>query len=323
MYYNGSAAGSSSSSSFVSMNDSTYEEQITNEVLYGSQYNNNNYNTSGSGESYSKQFEQINQLVLRPVLASIVVTILSLFVFGWLIHKEYNDDLTPRASNLPKSALKNALLYYQQHNSHSNSSPAWKRLTSFYPVAFVCWSYQLTYQQCLTGIPGTGTRNQGWDGPRLKLNLDGIILLKFHTLLFKISVVVGVLCTVVLLPIYATAGCGKHDFETFGLGTCLPVVNTTGLAKTTFAHIPAKQYSNNCNMTGNEQYINSTIFSEVFQNILTVSGDLITGHFSLAYTTNTDDDTYDNIEATCADADTGVPLVIKNMASYVWVRNQT
>ena len=76
-------------------------------------------------------------------------------------------------------------------------------------------------------------------------------------------------------------------------------------------------------MTGNEQYINSTIFSEVFQNILTVSGDLITGHFSMAYTTNTDDDAYDNIEATCADADTGVPLVIINMASYVWVRNQT
>jgi len=327
MYYNGSAAATGASFSsddfYYVMNGSWDEQQIANEIMYGS-----SSSSSGSSSSSSNNWlfqDQITKIVLQPVLASIFVTVVSLLIFGWLIHKEYNDELTPRASNLPKRALKNALLHF---TSHPRIRHNWclHTLASFYPIAYLLWSYNLTYKQCLEGIPGTGTRNDGWDGPPLKVNLDGIVLLKFHTLLFKISVVVGALCTFVLLPIYATAGCGTQDLETFGIGTCLPVVNTTSLAKTTILHIPAKEFSNNCNMTGNEQYINSTVFSEVFNNIIGVSGDVLSGQISMDYYNkynSGDDDDVSNLVLKCADDATNTPLIQYSMASQVWVPNQT
>ena len=32
----------------------------------------------------------------------------------------------------------------------------------------------------LKGVPGTGTRKNGMEGSMLKVNLDGIVLLRFH-----------------------------------------------------------------------------------------------------------------------------------------------
>ena len=57
----------------------------------------------------------------------------------------------------------------------------------------------------LQGIEGTGTRDDGWTGPTLKMNLDGIILLKYHYLLFKISLFTTIICCGILLPTYTTS----------------------------------------------------------------------------------------------------------------------
>lgn len=45
---------------------------------------------------------------------------------------------------------------------------------------WIFWVMGLSYEQLLEGVRGTGTRNGGMDGSMLRINLDGIILLRFH-----------------------------------------------------------------------------------------------------------------------------------------------
>lgn len=42
------------------------------------------------------------------------------------------------------------------------------------------WTLGLTYDTMLGGVPGTGTRNNGLSGQMLRVNLDHIVLLRFH-----------------------------------------------------------------------------------------------------------------------------------------------
>lgn len=45
---------------------------------------------------------------------------------------------------------------------------------------WIPWTLSLSYDQLLQGVPGTGTRKDGMEGTNLRVNLDGIILLRFH-----------------------------------------------------------------------------------------------------------------------------------------------
>jgi hypothetical protein len=45
---------------------------------------------------------------------------------------------------------------------------------------WISWCNNLTYDQLLRGVPGTGTRKGGLQGSLLKVNLDGIVLLRYH-----------------------------------------------------------------------------------------------------------------------------------------------
>ncbi len=45
---------------------------------------------------------------------------------------------------------------------------------------WIPWTLSLSYEQLLQGVPGTGTRKNGMEGSMLKVNLDGIVLLRFH-----------------------------------------------------------------------------------------------------------------------------------------------
>jgi len=175
--------------------------------------------------------------------------------FGLAIHFDWVEDLSPRAANRPKSVMKNSLLRGIPNHKHRDKF-------YFYPIAWLIWSYKLTYRDCLLGIPGTGTRKNGWEGPLLKTNLDAVILLKFHTLLFKIAVLVAVLCTVIILPVNYTAGCNS---ETLGVGTCtLHEAQSVGFVRTTIAHVPDKIYNNNDNATPEDLEISaSSILSAI------------------------------------------------------------
>jgi hypothetical protein len=53
---------------------------------------------------------------------------------------------------------------------------------------WIPWTLSLSYDQLLNGVPGTGTRKGGMEGSLLKVNLDGIILLRFHGELFIIII---------------------------------------------------------------------------------------------------------------------------------------
>jgi hypothetical protein len=63
-------------------------------------------------------------------------------------------------------------------------------------------------------------------------------MLRFHTLLFKVAVLVAFLCTFVILPVNLTAGC---DANSFGEGTCAQrEMSSTLWRRTTIANIPDK-----------------------------------------------------------------------------------
>lgn len=151
-----------------------------------------------------------------------VVASVSCVLFGLAVWLGYNDKVAPRTWSRPPEILKNIL-----------RQP--------YAFSWIFWSFQQTYPRLMDGIPGTGTRQKGWKGPKLKVNLDGIIMLKYHVLLFKVALVATALCILVVLPVTRTAEC---DVELVGIGTCRSLQNLTDFERTTIAHIPPQEYNN-------------------------------------------------------------------------------
>ena len=155
----------------------------------------------------------------------------SLVFFGFAIYRGYESELCPRVANRPPNVVKNAMFY---------NLPKWMKNnpTFWYPVAWLGWAFHLTYRECHKGIPGTGTRKDGTEGPLLKCNLDGVILMRYQTLFFKVGVLVFVLCAFVILPINITATC---NVEIFGVGTCAQrLVDDSFFRGTTINNIPDK-----------------------------------------------------------------------------------
>ena len=138
---------------------------------------------------------QLNQIIWSNITWG-ACGMVFLALFGIAIQLEWNSQLTPKVWNRPRSALKNVL------KGHSIFG-CW----NFYPVTWFLWARSLTYPAAMEGIPGTGTRDDGWTGPTLKMNLDGVILLKYHRMLFKIALLATLLCCGVLLPTYTSSVC--------------------------------------------------------------------------------------------------------------------
>ncbi|KAG7350665.1 protein of unknown function DUF221-domain containing protein [Nitzschia inconspicua] len=137
--------------------------------------------------------------------------------FSMAVQCEANGLLAPRTYARPKQVLKNIL----------------KRPFS---LRWISWALNLTYLEMLQGIPGTGTRNKGWSGLKLKANLDGIVLLKYHSLCLKVSIFATLLCLTIILPIYKTATCNP---DISGMTMCSNMTRLTDFENTTLAHIPA------------------------------------------------------------------------------------
>jgi hypothetical protein len=51
---------------------------------------------------------------------------------------------------------------------------------------WIPWTLSLSYDTLLNGVPGTGTRKEGMAGSLLKVNMDGIILLRYHGELLRL-----------------------------------------------------------------------------------------------------------------------------------------
>jgi hypothetical protein len=167
-------------------------------------------------------------------------------LFDVAVRFEWNSQLAPRSTNRPRLVIKNALLSSlsssllqststtttttttttnKQTKKYVGGGVSWFSSFHWYPLSFIVWATRLTYRRGLQGIPGTGSRNNGWAGPTLKWNLDGVILLKYHRMLMKISLLATLLCLLVLLPAFSTAEC---DPQLLGLRTCQAVWNLTG-----------------------------------------------------------------------------------------------
>lgn len=151
----------------------------------------------------------------NAALCSIVGT-LALALFSLAVRFGKNGQLAPRTWSRPKEVLKNVL-----------KKP--------YGLSWIPWTLNLTYQQMLEGIPGTGTRNKGKQGTLLKCNLDGIVIIKFHSLLFKVAILASILCCVVILPLNLTAPC---YIEQSGAEMCKNITQLDNYGATTIANIP-------------------------------------------------------------------------------------
>jgi len=159
--------------------------------------------------SEDSEFDNLSSTLVSPMIVGIGMLSACMVFFALVIHFEWIEDLAPRVANRPKAVIKNAITH--------NIAEKYKNKIYIYPIAWILWAYHLTYKQCIIGIPGTGTRKKGWEGPLLKLNLDAVVLLKFNTLLFKISLLAAFLCVFILIPINLTADC---EDAVLGIGTC-------------------------------------------------------------------------------------------------------
>ena len=186
--------------------------------------------------------QTISEVVGTPLYLGLACVGVSMICFSIAVHCDWIEELAPRAANRPRMIMRNAI----QHGLPEK----FKNKLFIYPFALMHWSYNLTYKELLRGIPGTGTRKNGEEGPLLKVNLDGVIWLRFETLLFKIGLLVAILCTFVLIPINQTATC---DREIFGNGTCAYHDSLSGFARTTIAHIPVKVVGNDFEKIQNER----------------------------------------------------------------------
>lgn len=103
---------------------------------------------------------------------------------------------------------------------------------------------QLTYATMLAGVPGTGTRDGGLSGALLKVNLDGIVLLRFHHLCLRVCTLATFLYLLVVLPLYATAQCSKQtvffegDNQTDLQSVECQESNLTDYQRLTLANVP-------------------------------------------------------------------------------------
>ena len=139
------------------------------------------------------------------------------------------DYIAPRCTARPRATI---------YNPSKDAPESQKRGNPY--LGWIAWCNALSYEVLLKGVPGTGTRNQGLDGILLKVNLDGIVLLRFQALCLKIVILINFLTLVVILPLNITARCTYEQYQgaTVGCFEQSDEYNLTNYEITTLANIP-------------------------------------------------------------------------------------
>jgi hypothetical protein len=166
-------------------------------------------------------------VVFNLAVGSVVCTV-SLVAFSAAVHFGFNSQLAPRTWARPKDVIKNVL-----------PSP--------YGLRWVPWALSLSYKEMLEGIPGTGTRSNGWSGAMLKCNLDDIVVIKFHALCLRVAIFATILCLVITLPLNYTAPC---DPLRQGVSVCANITDLTNFEQTTLANIPPMELASSSGVEG-------------------------------------------------------------------------
>ena len=127
------------------------------------------------------------------------ITALSLACFAVAVRARH-PYIAPRCTARPKNVIYNP---NPQHSCHDRGSPM---------LGWIGWTLGLTYDTMLRGVPGTGTREDGMSGMLLRVKLDGIVLLRFHTMAMKVAGLATVLLLSIILPAYTTGQCHSRSF---------------------------------------------------------------------------------------------------------------
>jgi len=143
------------------------------------------------------------------------VVLLCSFLFFGLAVRNRNTNIAPRCAARNPNVIFNPdskLPSEDQVNGDNNviSSQLSKEEIQYKGSAYfgwIPWCLNLSYDAMIKGIPGTGTRNGGMGGHLLKVNLDAIILIRFHEMCLKITCLATVLCLFLILPLNITARC--------------------------------------------------------------------------------------------------------------------
>ena len=116
------------------------------------------------------------------------------FVAFEIALRRQSTNIAPRCSARPRNTIHNGFAqeYLPDHAQHRCGGN------------WIKWVMTLDYNTLLTGVPGTGTRNDGLSGSLLHVTLDSIVLLRFHALGRKLTTLATVLCIGLLLPLYVT-----------------------------------------------------------------------------------------------------------------------
>lgn len=122
------------------------------------------------------------------------VGVVSIAAFGVAVTRR-STLVAPKATARPKNVIYNP---YPSDDSQKRGN-AW--------LGWIPWTLGLTYDTMLKGVPGTGTREDGLSGSMLRLNLDGIVLLRFHAFCRRVVLFATFLFVVLLLPIFFTSQC--------------------------------------------------------------------------------------------------------------------
>ena len=146
--------------------------------------------------------------------------------FGLAIRFGFNDKIAPRTWARPANVIRNVF------SDEKSSKHQW----TCFAFRWIPWSLGLSYQDMMNGIKGTGTRSNGYSGKRLKCNLDGIVLVRYHALCLRVATLATVLCLCLVMPLNITATCDKNDVH---MNHCNSTMHLTNFERTTLAHIPS------------------------------------------------------------------------------------
>lgn len=96
------------------------------------------------------------------------IGVVSLFLFGIAVRRRHTN-IAPRCTARPADTI---FAFNTEHHKVQDRGNAF--------TGWILWTLKLSYDTMLRGVPGTGTRANGMKGKMLDVNLDGIILLRFH-----------------------------------------------------------------------------------------------------------------------------------------------
>jgi len=174
------------------------------------------------------------------IIVGLVVFIACFLFFGYGVKKNLRE-ISPRCAARPPESVYNP----------DPKDPSQERGNPYF--GWMKWVMSLSYETMLRGVPGTGTRGNGLEGQMLNVNLDQIVMLRFHALCLKVAFLVTVLCMFVILPLYSTTSC-PDSLDGDEKEKCWreTYANITDYEGTTLANVPQLSYCSSSMFVGGD-----------------------------------------------------------------------